>query len=96
MKGVHILIFSSPFFLAFGLTTERYGVSLRIQSECGKIRTYSKYGHYPHSDIVQEHKLSSEDQGKKQVKALEYLKQKNSTKDIKSVHTDSTSAEIVY
>ena len=29
--------FSSPFFLAFELNTERYGVSLRIQSECGKI-----------------------------------------------------------
>ena len=26
-------------FLAFGLNTERYKVSLRIQSECGKIRT---------------------------------------------------------
>ena len=27
-----------PHFLAFGLNTERYGVSFRIQSECGKIR----------------------------------------------------------
>ena len=26
-------------FTAFGLNTERYGVSLHIQSECGKIRT---------------------------------------------------------
>ena len=26
-------------FSAFGLNTEKYGVSLRIQSECGKIRT---------------------------------------------------------
>ena len=40
-------VFSSPYFPAFGLNmersfglnTERYGVSLRIQSECGKIRT---------------------------------------------------------
>ena len=32
-------VFSGPYFLAFGLITERYGVSLRIQSECWKIRT---------------------------------------------------------
>ena len=30
-------VFSGPFFPAFGLNTERYGVSLRIQSECGEI-----------------------------------------------------------
>ena len=28
-----------PHFSAFGLNTERYGVSLHIQSECGKMRT---------------------------------------------------------
>ena len=28
-----------PSFLAFGLNTEGYSVSLRIQSKCGKIRT---------------------------------------------------------
>ena len=28
-----------PHFLAFGLNTERYSVSLRIQSECRKMRT---------------------------------------------------------
>ena len=28
-----------PYFPAFGLNMERYWVSLRIQSECGKIRT---------------------------------------------------------
>ena len=28
-----------PYFSAFGLNTERNSVSLRIQSECGKIRT---------------------------------------------------------
>ena len=31
--------FSGPYFPAFGLNKERYGVSLRIQSEYGKIRT---------------------------------------------------------
>ena len=32
-------VFSGLYFPAFGLNTERYEVSLRIQSECGKIRT---------------------------------------------------------
>ena len=36
MKSVCIWSFSGPYFPAFGLSTERYGVSLRIQSECGK------------------------------------------------------------
>ena len=31
--------FSGPYFLAFELNTERYSVSLRTQSEYGKIRT---------------------------------------------------------
>ena len=44
-------IFSGPYFPAFGLNTERYSVSLRIQSEYGKIRTRknSVFGHFPHS-----------------------------------------------
>ena len=33
------MLFWSAFFSAFGLNTERYGVSRRIQSECGKMRT---------------------------------------------------------
>ena len=32
-------VFSGTYFPAFGLNTERYGVSLRIQSKCGKIQT---------------------------------------------------------
>ena len=39
VKGVHIRSYSGPYFPAFGLITESYGVSLRIQSECGKMRT---------------------------------------------------------
>ena len=35
VKSVHIL----SYFPHFGLNTERYGVSLRIQSKCGKIWT---------------------------------------------------------
>ena len=38
VRSVRIRSFSGPYFPAFGLT-ERYGVSLRIQFECGKIRT---------------------------------------------------------
>ena len=39
VKSVRIRSFSGPHFPAFGLNTGKYGVSLRIQSECGKIRT---------------------------------------------------------
>ena len=44
-------VFSGPYFPAFGLNTERYEVSLRIQSECGKTRTrnYSVFVHFSHS-----------------------------------------------
>ena len=39
VKSVRIPRYSGPCFPAFWLNTERYGVaSLRIQSECGKIR----------------------------------------------------------
>ena len=37
VKSVLIWSFSGPYFPAFGLNTGRYGVSLRIESECGKI-----------------------------------------------------------
>ena len=39
VKSVRIRSYSGPYFPTFGLNTERYGVSLRIQSEWGKIRT---------------------------------------------------------
>ena len=39
VKSVFIWSFSGPYFPAFGLNVERYFVSLRIQTECGKIRT---------------------------------------------------------
>ena len=39
VKSVHIRSYSGPYFPVFGLNTERYGVYLRIQSDCGKIRT---------------------------------------------------------
>ena len=44
-------VLPGPYFHAFGLNTERYGVSLRIQSECRKIRTRknSVFGHFSRS-----------------------------------------------
>ena len=39
VKSVRIRSFSCPYFPAFRLNTERYGLSLRIQSECGEIWT---------------------------------------------------------
>ena len=39
VKSVRIKSYSGPHFLAFGLNTKRYTVSLRIQFQCGKIRT---------------------------------------------------------
>ena len=38
VKSVRIWTFSGPYFPAFGLNTERYEVSFRIQSKCGKMR----------------------------------------------------------
>ena len=39
VKNVRIRSYSGPYFPAFRLNTERYSVSLHIQSKCGKIRT---------------------------------------------------------
>ena len=46
--------FSGPYFPAFGLNTERYFVSLRTLSECGKIRTRqnSVFGHNSRSEMI--------------------------------------------
>ena len=46
--------FSDPYFPAFGLNTERYFVSLRIQFECGKIRIRknSVFGHFSRSVYI--------------------------------------------
>ena len=38
VKSARIRSYSVPYFPAFELNTERYGVSLYIQSECGKMR----------------------------------------------------------
>ena len=39
VKSVRIWSYAGPYFPTFRLNTERYGVSLRTQSDCGKIRT---------------------------------------------------------
>ena len=39
VKSVRIRSYSGPYFPAFGLNTERYSVSLRILSKCGKMLT---------------------------------------------------------
>ena len=39
VKSVRSRSFPGPYFPAFGLNTQRYGVSPRIQSKCRKIRT---------------------------------------------------------
>ena len=39
VKVVRIRSYSGPYFPAFGLNTKRYGASLCIHTECGKIRT---------------------------------------------------------
>ena len=46
VKSVLIGSFSGPYFPAFGLNTERYGISLRIQCKSGKIWT----GKTPNTD----------------------------------------------
>ena len=47
-------VFSGLYFAAFGLNTENYGVNLRIQSECGKIRTRknSAFGYFLRSVVT--------------------------------------------
>ena len=46
-------VFSGPYLLAFGLNKKRYGVSLRIRSKYGKLRTRksSVCGHLSHSEF---------------------------------------------
>ena len=39
MKSVRIRSISDSYFPIFGLNTDRYSLSLLIQSKCGKIRT---------------------------------------------------------
>ena len=39
VKNVRIRNHSGPYFTLFGLNTDRYSIYLRIQSECGKMRT---------------------------------------------------------
>ena len=47
-------VFSGPYFPAFELNTERYGVSLRVQSECGDI-----FENLSHSELSLSEKIKS-------------------------------------
>ena len=51
--------FSVPYFPAFELNTERYSVSLRIQSKCGEMRNLknSEYEHFSRSADIREIKF---------------------------------------
>ena len=71
--------FSGPCFPAFRLNTERYGVSLPIQSECGKIQTRknSLFGHFSHSDKWTYHWCQKELQ-KKRIGKFETIVHKTS------------------
>ena len=42
VKSIRIWSYSGPHFPAFGLNRERYAVSLRIRSKCGKIQMWNK------------------------------------------------------
>ena len=55
MKSVYIRSFFALYFFAFGLNAKRYRVSLRFQSECGKMRT----GKTPNTDFF--HTIPVED-----------------------------------
>ena len=44
-----------PYFPVFGLNTKRYSVSLRIQSECGEIRTRIT----PNTDVLHAMKITT-------------------------------------
>ena len=57
VKSVRIRSYSCPYFPAFKLNTERYFLSLRIQSECGKIRTRMT----PNTDTFYAGKVSLQD-----------------------------------
>ena len=56
--------YASPYFPVFGLNMERYSVSLRFQSECGKMRTritsntdtfYEVTASSKHKKVIQEY-----------------------------------------
>ena len=52
VKGVRIGSFSGPYFLAFGLNKDRYGVSLCIQSMRENLdQKNSEYGQFSRSNV---------------------------------------------
>ena len=57
--SVHIRSFSGPQFPAFGLNTERYGVSFHIQSKRRKLRTLFTRWHWFPCEIIQNFLVNS-------------------------------------
>ena len=72
VKSVHVWSFFGPYFPPFGLNTERYSVSLCIQSECGKIRT-RKTSNMDTSHAVM-NIIKKEDEGKKDLYRRKFIK----------------------
>ena len=52
VKYVRIRRFSGPYFRAFVQNTERFGVSLHIQSKCGKMRTRKTSNTYSFHAVI--------------------------------------------
>ena len=59
LRSVRFRSYSGPYFLAFGLNTERYGVSLRIHSECGKLRTRTTSNTDTFHALLSEYKIEN-------------------------------------
>ena len=69
VKSVRIRSFSGPYFPAFGLSKKKYSISLRIQSECWKIRTRKT----PNADTFHAVLIGSEDFIISRIVALDLL-----------------------
>ena len=64
-------VFSGPYFHAFGLNTERYGVTIRIQSEYEKIRIRkNSVSGYFHAVTMSSYEAKLETLCKKSIKEL--------------------------
>ena len=68
VKSVRIRSYSGPHFTGFGLNTERYGVSFRIQSESGKMHTRIT----PNTDTFHAYSYSIFPRSQKQIEFQNY------------------------
>ena len=74
-KSVHIQSFSGPYFPAFGVNVERYGVSLHIQSKYGIIRNRKTPNkdtlHAVFKELLSQNKRNMTPQNKKTFKGIQ-------------------------